>query len=165
MTKGRKPVPNQIKKMRGTFRSDRAEANMIEVSEDAKLVGLPNPPLTLNRYGREAWRFYGELLLQHHLLSAADLMALEMLANAYGRWVEYEIQLKDEGEVLTSNTGNLYTNPLRTVADRAFDKIHKLLAEFGLTPAERTRVASMIQDSETKKSLEQILSNTTSVAY
>lgn len=40
-------------------------------------------------------------------------------------------------------SGHVQQNPWLQVANKALEQMHKLLAEFGLTPASRSRVAAM----------------------
>lgn len=135
---GPKPVPTQLKELRGTAKDTDNEARFPVPNE------LPEPPEIFNEWAVSAWNHYGNLLLEAGLFTEGDQMALEMLCNAYGRWIEAELALAEEGTVLESEkTGGKYMNPTLHVANKAWDQIRKILAEFGLTPAERTRVAAL----------------------
>ena len=102
---------------------------------------LPDPPEYFNTYAVAAWNYYGKLLLQAGLLTSGDILALELLATAYGRWVEAELKVNETGTVLASDkTGGLYQNPYLGVANRAYEHLLKLLGSFGLNPAERNKV-------------------------
>ncbi len=144
--RGRKPVPTVLKQERGTYRADRTVSNEAQFPVNDR---MPSPPDTLNEYGQQVWRAYGKMLLDAGLLTKGDYIALELLCQAYGRWIEAEKQVAKHGTVLKSKTsGNLFQNPYLSVANRAWEQVKKMLAEFGLTPAERTRVAAMLQDEE-----------------
>jgi len=54
-------------------------------------------------------------------------------------------RIEEEGMVLRSVTGGFYQNPFLSIVTRSMDQVVKLLAEFGLTPAERTRVLSAVK--------------------
>jgi P27 family predicted phage terminase small subunit len=56
----------------------------------------------------------------------------------------------------STETGGIYQNPYLHVANKAWDQVNKLLAQFGLTPAERTRVLAAIQDNEEDDLLTQL---------
>ena len=135
-------MPTKIKEMRGTVRSDRGVGD-----QEAQFPipdNLPNPPTILKRYGRRAWWYYGSLLIEAGLFTSADKLALEMLCKAYERWIDSELEVLQSGTVLKSeSTGGLYHNPHLNIANKAFEQIRSLLKEFGLTPAERTRVAAI----------------------
>jgi P27 family predicted phage terminase small subunit len=145
-TAGRKPTPTELKKLRGTDRADRSLGDREAQFPIPK--SMPEPPSMLNELGQAAWNHYGRLLLDAGLLTAGDMMALEMLCAAYGRWLEAELDVLETGTVLVSeNTGGRYQNPSLHVANKAWEQIRKMLSEFGLTPAERTRVAAIGRDS------------------
>jgi P27 family predicted phage terminase small subunit len=46
----------------------------------------------------------------------------------------------EEGEVITSEKGGKYMNPWVGIKTSAMDRVVRIGAEFGLTPASRTRV-------------------------
>ena len=140
---GPKPVPTQLKELRGTAKEENSEARFPIPHE------LPEPPEILDEWGMAAWNHYGNLLLDAGLFTEGDQIALEMLCNAYGRWIQAELDIAKERTVLVSDkTGGKYMNPTLHVANKAWDQIRKILAEFGLTPAERTRVAALGSDKK-----------------
>jgi len=117
-----------------------------------------NAPDHLTAEAIEAWRTYGPMLLRVGLFTRADAAALEMLCQAYGRWKHAEREVEATGgEILLSEKGGMYYNPWRAVANRAWDQLYKMLAQFGMTPAERSRVAAMLQDGESEQSLAEML--------
>ena len=143
--KGRKPVPTALKELRGTARADRGVPNE---SKPPVPKTIPNPPSHFNRWAKKVWREYGQLLLDAGLFTELDSVAFEMFCQAYGRWIDAERQLLEEGEILTSAQGGLYQNPRLGIANRAWDQLKRMLPEFGLTPAERTRVAALVAEEE-----------------
>ena len=143
MTKpGTRPTPTAIKQLRGTTTTTESDSNF------PTQTLLPKAPVTLNKYGKKLWNEYGEMFMNVGLLTAGDLIALEMLCSSYGRWVKAELDVAESGEVLVSDTGGVYQNPVLSVANRAYDNLKKMLAEFGLTPAERTRVTAMMANKK-----------------
>ncbi len=126
----------QTKVLNGTVSSDGGGNGNFPIPDK-----LPDPPDYFNTYAVAAWNYYGKLLLQAGLLTSGDILALELLATAYGRWIEAELKLKETGTVLASDkTGGLYQNPYLGVANRAYEHLMKLLGSFGLNPAERNKV-------------------------
>ena len=136
----RKPISS--KQLAGTIRADR---DSIESEANLPIpLSLPNAPKHLNKWGKTAWKYYGNMLIDAGMLTNGDFMALEMLCHAYGRWVETEMKVEELGTVLqSSTTGGLYQNPYLGVANRAYDHLLKLMGSFGLNPAERNRVSSV----------------------
>ena len=152
--KGRKPVPTAIKQLRGTFREDRAVSNEAEFDIPQR---MPSPPEELNPDGEALWRSLGKRLLDRGLFTHGDYVALELLCVAYGRMKEANRMVAKTGTVHLSKNGNYFQNPYLGVANRAWDQVKSMLAEFGLTPAERTRVLAAIRENEKEESLAELL--------
>jgi len=148
--KGRKPVPTEVKELRGTARADR----MIKDEPEFPIPGrMPSPPASLREDGEKLWRALGKLLLDVGLFTAGDAIALEMLCIAYDRMIRANRQLETRDEVLLSENGFAYQNPWLQIANKAWDQVKGMLAEFGLTPAERTRVMAIVRDDDGEGSL------------
>ena len=64
------------------------------------------------------------------------------------RWMEAERKLQMVSLVLTAESGNLYQNPWLHVANKAWGQMRQMLSEFGLTPAERSRLKTVVADEE-----------------
>lgn len=138
-------MPTAVKSMRGTVRADRVMRNEAQFPIPGR---MPSPPEGLNDYGEALWRSLGKLLLDAGLLTQGDTIALEMLCLAYGRMKEANNRVDDEGMVLESDKGNFYQSPYLSIANRAWEQVKGMLAEFGLTPAERTRVMALVEQEE-----------------
>lgn len=139
---GPKPKPTVLKKLHGTYRADRCVDNEATFPTP---IRMPSPPEGLNEDGAKLWRSLGKLLLDAGLYTSGDQIALELLCLAYGRMKEANRRIEEEGMVLRSVTGGFYQNPFLSIVTRSMDQVVKLLAEFGLTPAERTRVLSAVK--------------------
>lgn len=143
--KGRKPTPTAIKKLRGTDRPDRGVRNEARFPIPGRML---SPPKNLGEDGEELWRNLGKLLLDAGLLTYGDTLALEMLCIAYDRMCRANREVEKETEVLMSDKGNYYQNPWLSIANKAWDQCKAMLAEFGLTPAERTRVMALVEEEK-----------------
>jgi P27 family predicted phage terminase small subunit len=106
------------------------------------------PPKDLPEEGQTLWRSMGKLLLDAGLLTHGDVIALEMLCLSYARMKKANREVLVEGEVLVSDNGGYYQNPWLSIANRAWEQVKGMLGEFGLTPAERTRVMAAIEQDE-----------------
>lgn len=106
------------------------------------------PPPHLSAEARVEWRRASKILGNVGLLSAADRAAFAAYCQAYGRWVQAENALarmaeRDQashGILIKTSNGNVVQSPLVGAANRAMDLMLKAAAEFGMTPAARTRV-------------------------
>lgn len=102
---------------------------------------IPSPPTFLEESAAEVWRDLGRLLLNAGLFTVVDRYALAMFCVAAGRWIEAErTMMHSGGPILESENGGLYQNPWLHVANRAWGQMRQMLSEFGLTPAERSRL-------------------------
>lgn len=122
-------------------------------------VGCPSVPRHLSsKEARKAWRRLTPELVRYNLLSKIDSDALAMLCQTIGRLelVErslaarqalLESQGKDPAEALIGTTPNgmEVQSVMYQVLNREMEKLRHLLAEFGLTPAQRARVTTAIR--------------------
>jgi P27 family predicted phage terminase small subunit len=107
------------------------------------------PPEHLTEGGKHWWLYYAPLLLGLKVLTEADLIALEGLATATAERIEQEVKLATAGPLYKTGTGYIIISPLFSVVDRLRDRELKLLREFGMTPASRTRVQTTGQQEKT----------------
>lgn len=143
--RGRKPVPTALKQLRGTVRQDRILKNEPKFDIPGKMLVPPND---LPEEGQDLWRSLGKVLLDAGLMTYGDKLALELLCLAYARMKKANRNVLIDGEVLVSDNGGYYQNPWLSVANRAWDQVKGMLGEFGLTPAERTRVMAAVEQEE-----------------
>ena len=121
-------------------------------------VGLPTLPKQLTREARKAWKRLTPELLRYNLLSRVDGDALAMLCQTIGRLelIERSISArqavlladgKDPAESLIGLTpkGMQIQSVMYQVLNREMEKLRHLLAEFGLSPAQRARVSTAIR--------------------
>lgn len=144
MGRGRKPLPTQIKKLKGTLEKSRVlddEMTPEPVSE------IPLPPEWLNDIARQEWYRVVGGLAALKMVSSLDLGMLAIYCNEMSVYIEIEEMLrqKDRVMVFKHENGQLkYAQvvPYQKVADRAFEKAMKIATEFGFTPASRTRIST-----------------------
>lgn len=135
--KGRRPKPTGAKLLAG----NPGKRPLNDAEPHIPMPGrTPSPPDYLNEEAASIWRQLGKLMLNAGLLTMADLHALAMFCAVAARWIEAEKKLAASGLILESKEGGLYQNPYLSVANRAWEQMRKMLSEFGLTPAERSRL-------------------------
>lgn len=121
-------------------------------------VGLPDSPKWLSKEARKAWKRLSAELLHYNLLSKVDREAfamlcqtigrLELLERAFGARMALKVKEgKDAAEAFLDSTpkGMPIQSALYQVLNREQAKLNSLLAEFGLTPAQRARVTTAIR--------------------
>jgi len=116
----RKPLPTSNKVIKGTFQNCRAVTDV----PDFKTVDVfPDPPLVLNADGVEIWNNVGPQLVNAKVLQTVDLYVLEQLCYS---WQRFRQQAKAGSDITAAEN-----NALRG-----------MFAEFGMTPASRTKVTA-----------------------
>lgn len=121
-------------------------------------VGVPDRPSYLSKEAKRAWRRLSEELTYYNLLSRVDRDSFSMLCQTIGRLELIERALaakqallvtqgKDPAEALLDKTPNgmQIQSAMYTVLNKEQAKLNSLLAEFGLTPAQRARVSTAIR--------------------
>lgn len=129
-------IPSAIKKNRGTFRGDRHRGEPTPPSGPAK------KPAWITGLAAKHWKvIVSELPLD--LLTRSDTIAMGLLVDALADYLESrEIVEKwaNKGGIKflhLTDKKNLIQHPAKGVQNRAFDRLVKLLREFGMTPSSR----------------------------
>lgn len=156
--RGPAPKPNELRALEGN-RSHRP------TSLDATFrpeVGTPDAPRWLTKEGRKTWRRLVPELLRYNLLSVLDRDMLAMLCQTVGRielleraitarMTKLELDGRESIGALIGQTHNGYE--MQAVAyqllSKEQEKARGLLSEFGLSPAQRARVATAIRQQLT----------------
>lgn len=135
---GRKPVPTEVKKLKGTLQPCRTNKRepKLEVSS------IP-PPSFLGEIAKQEWLRMVPLLTTMGVLTEADGSALAVYCVQYERFVTAENYLKNSELIITTTNGNEIQNTMLGISNRAAELMRKFLTEFGLTPSSRTKVSAM----------------------
>ncbi len=136
---GRKPLPSNVKRFKGTNRADRDNKN--EAKPPPK---IPEPPDHLSKLALIEWGRVSNLLLKLGLMSDLDMSCLAAYCQAYSRWAEAEELLKTEKLVIETKSGNIIQNPLVGIANKSMERMIKCLVEFGMSPSSRSKVVAYL---------------------
>jgi P27 family predicted phage terminase small subunit len=83
------------------------------------------------------------ILEQLGLVTLLDRAALAGYSQAWSRWVDAELKLREYGAVLKSPTkGFPILSPYLVIANKAMEQLRQFLSEFGMSPASRTRIGT-----------------------
>lgn len=115
----------------------------------------PPAPRWMSAAAKREWRKLAPRLHQVGLLTEIDGLALAMLCEAVGQYVEGKEIVEREGAIAVSDQGNVYQHPAVALMKTARGEILKWAREFGMTPAARTRIN--VEVAEEKKSLADML--------
>lgn len=146
---GRKPLPTQLKILRGTARKDR-----LNNEPKGKLTVTGAPYWLKDKKAKHAWKELEKMLGPIGVLTDLDRMALEPLVITYSQWRE----ACDKASIEVEYTENGYPipNPYLQIQMKLQEKLLKLLVEFGLTPSSRSRI-NLPEEPEEENPLEKML--------
>jgi P27 family predicted phage terminase small subunit len=82
------------------------------------------------------------------VLTVADTLALALLCRSFSDYRRASDAIEKEGEVITTATKARKVNPWVVVRNRAADDLQRGLSAFGLTPADRSRVAAVTETEQ-----------------
>ncbi|MGI4822261.1 MAG: phage terminase small subunit P27 family [Janthinobacterium lividum] len=110
-------------------------------------VYLPTPPEWLSDLAKKYWAEIGAVLLSMKLCTVADGPAMQLMTEALAEWAEARQAVYREGLVYetTTESGSLMrrANPEVAQAADAMRRAMRMLTEFGLTPASRSKVSAL----------------------
>jgi P27 family predicted phage terminase small subunit len=133
-------MPSAMKKARGTYRRDRVAKN-----EMTPPVGAPEMPDWLDEEARAIWSRTAPMLEELGVLSEMDRIALASYCSAASLAIQATRQVNREGLMKRATKGSLFgpkVNPLIKIAQGARAQALRIGAEFGLTPAARSRIST-----------------------
>jgi len=135
---GKKPVPTQLKIIRGTDQPCRVKKNEPKPNDNRIYM-----PFKLSPAASKQWTKIVKELKEAKLLTNIDTQALGMYCEAYATWMNAQKMIQTHGVVVKSKNGFPVQSPFFHVANKSFDQMKGLLIEFGMTPSARTRVSTV----------------------
>ena len=143
MPAGRKPKPTNLKLIQGTYRPDRANP-----SEPKPRAVIPPCPKFLQGEAKKQYQKTAKKLARIGLMTELDDLALSMLCQGWQEYLDNTEQVKKSGILVKSPNGFPVLNPYLIAANQAIKKVRSLLAEFGMTPASRSRIQATATSEE-----------------
>lgn len=145
MTKGRKKLPDELKALRGTDQPCRMTGDT--VSAGTAVAALPRSGL--KGTAKKVFDVVATELIHKCLLDIVGVDLVVAYAREMGLYHDMMRETEKEGytiEVMTKHGTATVVNPKRKVAESALMNAKALAAEFGLTPASRSRVAALVSN-------------------
>ena len=107
-----------------------------------KAVKIPNPPEYFCGYSLKKWKELAPIFAEKNMLGPADLSAFELLCLHYGDAMAlYQAMINEGGSIAGYLEGkNSQTMGEYLAYHKAITAYHKMLTEFGLTPASKKKV-------------------------
>ena len=135
---GRKRKPTEMLKASDTFRPDR-HGGKINLP-----VSAPKPPTLLTGVSAEAFEFLSVKLANLGVVSELDAYALQMFADAWEDYVAARNIIREHGPTYSTTTPAGDTmfrpRPELSMMQNAWDRLKKMLPEYGLTAASRAKI-------------------------
>ena len=150
MGKGRKPMANSLKVLKGTDQPCR----MREVVSYDRITKIPAAPGWMCKAGKKAYKIVAGQLAAKGILDVVNVNAVMMYANEMGKYVEAEEELRREGagiaervvEERSDKGGVRYVrNPLDKMASEYLANAKMWAVELGITPASSSKVKETVQ--------------------
>lgn len=135
MATGPKPIPTQLKVVRGN-----PGKRPLPENEPQLEAVKPNAPKTLSQEAKKHWDVVVDQLADAKLMTVLDIDALAMYCEAYARWADANKQIQEYGPLIKSPQGFPMQSPYLQIANKTFDQMKAMLVEFGMTPSSRTKV-------------------------
>ena len=133
--------PTQTKKLSGTLRKSRV--NVSEPSPDMIDTG---PMIELDDVAKKYRAYVVPLLEKVGIMSELDPSEIDILCATYSEWVRLDKYIREELKNASSyehytQAGMSYkAYPEYKLRADAANRLHKILTEFGMTPASRSKV-------------------------
>lgn len=96
--------------------------------------------------GAKHWDNIAEVLYGMRVTSQSDLLALVMLVEALGHYLECKRIIDEEGLMLKAINGIKYKHPLCAEMRAAWKEVLQLLIQFGMTPSSRANVYALSKE-------------------
>ena len=135
---GPAPKPTALALYRGKKRD-----NPNRAKEPKTRVICPPAPSFLDATAKKEWRRIAKVLSASKVLTESDLVGLQLYCVEYSRWRDAMEQLQTSDITELTPNGHKAQSIYRTIENRAFENLIKIMREFGLTPSARTRVAAI----------------------
>jgi P27 family predicted phage terminase small subunit len=147
MKAGQRPMPTQLKLLRGNPGKQRLPAHE---PQPEQAIDVPDPPEFVVGYAADEWWTVAPELHRLGLLSKIDIAPLAAYCVAYSHWRQAEEALARmaandplmHGQIIKGRYGDALANPLTNIARKHAGDMVRYAAEFGLSPAGRTRISA-----------------------
>ena len=136
---GRPRKPSALAELHGNYAKDPQRRNHFEPVVETVVPSMPDG---LTEDGQQEWIRLTSELADLKVVALSDRSSLEMYISMWQNWKKALDEVEEYGLVLhDAESGKAYENPACKIACRLQDQLHRILCQFGLTPAARTRVS------------------------
>lgn len=140
--RGRKPIPTEIKKTKGTLEKSRVLSNEMQVQINND---IPTAPEDLNQEAKKIWLEVCTELKNNRILANVDLGLVEAYCAELAQYKEAVRQIKKTSPLVKSPSGYVMISPWQTIRKQSLKAAMDLGQLFGVTPSARTRIGANIK--------------------
>ena len=151
-TRGRKPKPTAIKILEGN--PGKRKLNDREPVLDKR---APDCPTWLTTEARKEWHRLASTMEAMGVLTEVDRAAFAAYCQAYARWKEAEERIKETNLIFKAPSGYPQQSPYVGIAHQSMKIMKDFMAEFGLTPASRSRIIAGAGEVDPHDDMEELL--------
>lgn len=151
---GRKRIPDEIKRLKGTAQKCRLAKTDAQVEAVGAMVTPPKVPMWLDKQARKIFATKASQLSLIGVLTPLDLELLSAYAAAMSLVVQASAEIQAGGMLVTSNTktGTItIANPVIKIMKDNIKVINQIGAQFGFSPSSRASIMAMATKKEKKK--------------
>lgn len=130
---GRRGLPPEIKKLRGTDRADRNPPDRVRLTPEE---GIPSPPMDMGEHAKQLWKQITTELYQLGLLARVGAVQIEQYCNNYEIYRE-AFKQTEYGRVLISGSRK---NPAFTIMMETQKAMRQFEDRYGLNPSYASRI-------------------------
>lgn len=147
--------PENLKDLQGTSRKDRKLEDEIKPE---KPKSIPKPPPWMSATGKRFFKKLAPIIYEKNLLTDFDIHSFETACHEFGKYIELEKFLKEEGytyeQVGTTSTGETFIKgwaqrPEVSISRNCCQIAINIFKTFGLNPLDRGKLR--IETKEEKK--------------
>src|SRR5262245_34316505 len=138
--RGPAPTPTELLSLRG---SRRAAGRKGELRPPAC---APSCPGWLVPEAKREWRRAVKQLLALGILAEIDRALLAAYCEAWAEFAAVSADLEKTSRLVETDKGNVIQSPLVGIRNRAAERLLRLAAQFGMSPAARTRINAPTED-------------------
>ena len=136
--RGRRPKPTRLKVLTGN-----PGKRPLNQSEPRPEPAIPDCPPELGEVAQREWKRLVHELAPLRMLTNLDRAALAAYCGAYALWADAATEaIQKYGAMVKSPSGYPIQSPYIAIANRQAEIMMRIAAEFGFTPASRSRIST-----------------------
>lgn len=151
--RGPKPTPTKILEQRGSWRAK------TRGGEPTPTMGKPDCPLHYTDAFKAEWNRFCTILEGMGVLTIADGPSLEILIDTFMEFKEAESHCLLNGKVIEYSNGTIGPNPWQNIKSKARTDLDRMLAKFGMSPADRARLTIVDKPDDDKDGIGSFIKN------